>query len=178
MGFILCLFYILIVMALSRILFELALKLHDCWERRKCKFNGFKDIHFRVTHKDGLYSFDVNFTHTDACMLACSQPVSPLFNKHGPFLPVISLSAKLIPIDPMDKRQPTSMGLVIFQPRAGSYSKLTMTGINYNMGETCPEPTITVDELDEMAQPVVTLVREQLKECVTAQGYRKVKALL
>lgn len=158
----------------SAILYSVALKLHDWWEARRPRpFRGFRNIHFRVPHRDGLYSFDVSFSGPEPHKLTDRLK----FWRRTPRLPTVSVLLSIIP-GPFDTRKPTNVMSVQLIPCAGGYAKMTSMGANYEAGKTCPAPTVTGEEIEEMAKPLAELVDSQLRECLTAQGYQEQKFLV
>lgn len=140
------------------------------WPRRKFpRFQGFKEIHYRVDHYDGLYSFDVQFQmppperHLFGCLF--------IRRPKGFSLPMVRIETSLHPSDPLDGRWAASLTGVILLPSRQGYQGHSYGEVCFEHPDKHPIPTIPEEEFRALGEPVLRMIEEQLEQYMASHGH-------
>lgn len=142
------------------------------WPRRKYpKFKGFKDIHYRVDHYDGIYSFDVEFQMPPADRRLFGRVLLQYPGKGIP-LPMIRIESSLHPNDPLDGRWAAALTGAVFMPTTTGYEGRAFGEVCFEHPDKHPIPTLTAEEFRIMGDPVLDMIERQLEQYIESHGHR------
>ena len=141
------------------------------WPRRKFpKFKGFKDIHYRIDHNDGIYSFDVEFQMPPMDRRLFGKILLRYPGK-AITLPMIRIESSLHPNDPLDGRWAAALTGAIFIPTATGYEGRAFGEVCYEHPDKHPIPTLTSEEFRLLGEPVLGMVERQLEQYIASHGH-------